>query len=250
MTQALTPTAKAMIKAAQKLADDVDKLHFSEPVTHIYNPLRYAWKPQELYLRRFAASPKRVVFVGMNPGPFGMAQTGVPFGEVAAVRDFLHIEAAVQQAPAQHPKRPIDGFACTRSEVSGRRVWAAVKQHYGDAETFFSEHYIANYCPLVFMQSSGKNHTPDKLPKAERAALFAVCDQHLRSVVDILQAEWVIGVGRFAEDRIRAALTDSAAQQISRILHPSPASPLANKGWAEAAQKTMLELKLCPLSKI
>ena len=36
---------------------------------------------------------KRVVFLGMNPGPFGMAQVGVPFGEVAAVRDWLRIDA-------------------------------------------------------------------------------------------------------------------------------------------------------------
>ena len=245
MTAKLNATSRAMIQAAQKLADDVAKLHFSEPVASIYNPLRYAWKPQELYLRRYASSTKRIIFVGMNPGPFGMAQTGVPFGEVAAVKDFLQIQAPVLQPPDPHPKRPIDGFACTRSEVSGRRVWGAIAQHYGSADSFFTEHYIANYCPLVFMQASGKNHTPDKLPKAERATLFAVCDAHLRSVVKTLQAEWVIGIGKFAEDRIRAALDDDSKIRVARVLHPSPASPLANKGWAQAAQKTLIELGLC-----
>ena len=245
MSQAADKTAQAMIKAAQKLADDVDKLDFAQPVTHIYNPLRYAWKPHEMYLRRYARGRKKVVFVGINPGPFGMAQSGVPFGEVAAVRDFLHIEAAVAQPPVQHPKRPIDGFACKRSEVSGRRVWQAIAQHYADAAHFFEQHYIANYCPLVFMQASGKNHTPDKLPKAERAALFAACDTHLRRVVELLQPAWVIGVGKFAEDRVRAALDDDKQLSVARILHPSPASPLANKGWAAAAQKTMIQLGLC-----
>ena len=43
----------------------------------------------------------------------------------------------------------------------------------------------------------------------------------------------MIGVGGWAELRARAALGDRV--QIGRILHPSPASPAANSGWAEAA---------------
>lgn len=238
-------SVEALCAAAKDLSQAVNKLRFAEPVTHIYNPLDYAWLAHEAYLRRYGQGRKRVIFVGMNPGPFGMAQTGVPFGEVAAVRDFLDVTAAIGSPPVLHPKRPIDGFACARSEVSGRRVWAAVQHHYKKPQAFFAEHFVANYCPLVFMQSSGKNHTPDKLPAAERAPLFAACDRHLSRVVETLQPEWVIGVGRFAQDRIKVALGADSPLQIGRILHPSPASPLANKGWDVAVTRELAAMGLC-----
>ncbi|MCL1859942.1 MAG: single-stranded DNA-binding protein, partial [Proteobacteria bacterium] len=79
-------TAAALIAAARELSATLGKMRFAPPVTHVYNPLDYAWNVHERYLRRYGDGRKRVVFLGMNPGPFGMAQTGVPFGEVAAVR--------------------------------------------------------------------------------------------------------------------------------------------------------------------
>ncbi len=59
----------------------------------------------------------------MNPGPWGMVQSGVPFGEVAAVRDWMKIKSSAKQPKSVHPKRPIEGLSCKRSEVSGRRLW-------------------------------------------------------------------------------------------------------------------------------
>ncbi|MHC5067192.1 MAG: uracil-DNA glycosylase family protein [Planctomycetota bacterium] len=230
------------ITAARRLADHVDALTFADPVCHVYNPLRYAWAPHHAYLKRFAAGHKRTLFLGMNPGPFGMAQTGVPFGEVAAVRDWIGIDGAVGQPANEHPKRPITGFACARSEVSGRRLWGAFAERFTTADAFFADHFVANYCPLVFMSASGANITPDKLPPAERAPLFAACDEHLRALVTALQPTWVIGVGAFAETRSREALADHPDLHISRILHPSPASPAANRGWAAAASKQLIDL--------
>ena len=64
--------------SAARLRDATKKLAFAPPVTHVYNPLDYAWAAHEAYLRRYAASPKRVLFMGMNPGPVGMVQPGVP----------------------------------------------------------------------------------------------------------------------------------------------------------------------------
>ena len=88
-------TADALVAAARELSDSVERLQFAAPVSHVYNPLTYAWAPHELYLRRFGNGRKRVVFIGMNPGPFGMVQCGVPFGEIDAVRDWKGIEATV-----------------------------------------------------------------------------------------------------------------------------------------------------------
>jgi single-strand selective monofunctional uracil DNA glycosylase len=228
----------SMLKAARVLADGVDALEFGSPTEVVYNPLRYAWAAHEQYLRLHAAGKKRVVFLGMNPGPFGMAQCGVPFGEIAHVRDWVGVEAPVKQPPVVHPKRPIEGFACTRSEVSGRRLWGAFKERFGTADAFFTDHFVANYCPLVFMEASGKNRTPDKLPAEEAQALGALCASHLQAVVQALEPEWVIGVGAFAEQKAAEALV-SQGTRIGRILHPSPASPAANRGWAEQAGKQL-----------
>jgi single-strand selective monofunctional uracil DNA glycosylase len=232
--------AVALIAAARDLSARVDELTFAPPVSHIYNPLAYAWAPHELYLRRYAAGPRKIVFIGMNPGPFGMVQCGVPFGEIAAVRDWMGIEAAIAQPALVNPKRPIEGFACVRSEVSGRRLWGLFQQRFATADAFFAEHFVANYCPLAFFDH-GRNLTPDKLPSNEAGPLYAACDAHLRQVVGALGAQWVIGIGGFAEARAAQALAGSGVR-IGRILHPSPASPAANRGWAQAASKQLSEL--------
>ena len=229
--------ADTLIDAARELSAAVECLTFAPPVSHIYNPLTYAWQAHELYLRRYGAGRKKVVFIGMNPGPFGMVQCGVPFGEIAAVRDWMGIETAVGQPAQINPKRPIEGFACTRSEVSGRRLWSLFQQRFGSAEAFFAEHFVANYCPLAFFDH-GRNLTPDKLPAVEAAPLYAACDGHLRQLVAALGAQWVIGIGAFAEARAAEALVGTGVR-IGRVLHPSPASPAANRGWAEAASRQL-----------
>jgi len=201
----------------------------------VYNPLEYAARSHAAYLRRFASGRKDVLLLGMNPGPWGMAQTGVPFGDVAMVRDWMGIEERIDPPERTHPKRPVEGFACTRSEVSGTRLWGWARDRFGDADAFFARFFVWNYCPLSFLEESGRNRTPDKLPKAEQQPLFEACDRALVALVETLAPQWVIGVGKFAEDRAKAALKGDSPQ-LGRILHPSPASPAANRGWAEAAE--------------
>ncbi|MEM7205282.1 MAG: uracil-DNA glycosylase family protein [Planctomycetota bacterium] len=229
-----------IVQIAKRLATAVDELQFGAPVTHVYNPLDYAWAAHAQYLRRYARGRKEFVLLGMNPGPFGMAQTGVPFGEVAAVRDWLDIHARIAKPAREHPKRPVEGFACRRSEVSGQRLWGWAAGRFGEPERFFARFVVLNYCPLVFMADTGRNITPDKLAADERRRLGALCDAALRDAVACLRPRLVIGVGAFAEARAREVLPGSVA--IGRILHPSPASPLANRGWAEAAEAELAEL--------
>ncbi len=226
--------ANALIKAAKELCVAVDQLKFKPPVTHVSNPLDYAWRAHEAYWRKYGNDRKRVVFLGMNPGPFGMVQTGVPFGEVNAVRDWLKVEAPVAKPRLEHPKRPVEGFVCKRSEISGRRLWGLFAARFGQVEDFFAGHFVANYCPLAFLEISGRNWTPDKLPVAERSPLHAACDAHLHRVIEVLEPEWLIGIGDFAEKRAELLFADSPLK-IGKILHPSPASPAANKDWARKA---------------
>jgi single-strand selective monofunctional uracil DNA glycosylase len=243
MTRAasLSSVSKQLIAAARDLSSQVDGLKFQPPVTHIYNPLDYAWSAHELYLRKFGDGKKRVVFLGMNPGPFGMAQTGVPFGEVAAVRDWMKISEPIGRPANEHPKRPVLGFECPRSEVSGRRLWGLFAERFATPEEFFTGHFVANYCPLVFCGASGCNLTPDKLPVAEQRHLFAACDRHLRRVLEILEPEWLIGIGGFAATRGRIVCEELKIRS-GQILHPSPASPAANRGWAQMATRQLAEL--------
>lgn len=233
--------ANTLKEIYRELSLAVDGLQFGPPTTHVYNPLDYARNPAEQYLEKAGDSHKEILFLGMNPGPWGMAQTGVPFGTVKMVRDWLQIEEPVGKPANENPKRPVLGYGVKREEVSGTRFWGWARERFGTPERFFSRFFVANYCPLVFMEQSGRNRTPDKLAAAERRELFRLCDDALIQVVLALRPERVIGIGKFAEDRAISALADTGVH-IGRILHPSPASPIANRGWASQAEKQLREL--------
>jgi single-strand selective monofunctional uracil DNA glycosylase len=242
-------TAGQLLASARELSQTLATLRFAPPITHVYDPLQYAWAGYEAYVKRYGATRKRVVLVGMNPGPFGMMQTGVPFGEVAAVRDWMGLRASVERPAREHPKRRIEGFDCSRSEVSGRRLWGWAALRFGAASAFFSDWFVLNYCPLVFLEASGRNFTPDKLPAQQRNAVTQACDRHLADALAALQPDWAIGVGAFAERCVRTVLqgnrVDSAlarGMKVGQILHPSPASPAANRGWSEAVDRTLAQL--------
>ncbi len=233
-----------LVAISRELSARVERLRFPS-VAVVYNPLVYARVPQEAYLERWGAKrPREMLMLGMNPGPFGMAQTGVPFGDVTMVRDFVGIEGPVGKPPREHPKRPIAGFECHRSEVSGTRFWGWARSRFGTAERFFDRVFVANWCPLVFMEESGRNLPPDKLPAAERAPLFEACNDALAEIANTMQPSLVVGIGGFAEKRAREALGDGV--RIGRILHPSPASPAANANWDGLVDAQLHELGFEP----
>ena len=53
-------------------------------------------------------SPEGII---CKPGPFGMAQTGIPFGEIEHVRDWIGVSCAVDKPKNEHPKRLISLIA-------------------------------------------------------------------------------------------------------------------------------------------
>jgi len=224
-----------------ELARELCPLKFDRPVEYVYNPLEYARAPYDVYLRKFGRSRREVILLGMNPGPWGMAQTGVPFGEVCAARDWLGVRAAVGRPAREHPQRPVLGFDCQRSEVSGARLWGWARDTFKTPERFFGRFFVANYCPLSFLEESGRNRTPNRLSAAERQGLFSVCDRALFRLVEYFRPTFVIGVGKFAEQRARISLADTDVT-VGGVLHPSPASPLANRGWAAKAARQLRDL--------
>lgn len=224
------------------------RLTFTEPVRYIYNPLEYAWDTHSRYVETYCQRGQSVLFLGMNPGPFGMAQTGVPFGEVKSVVDWLKITGEVGHPTEEHPKRRITGLACTQSEVSGARFWGFFRKLCQDPAVFFRHCFVHNLCPLIFMAASSKNLTPPELVAGERDALLALCDIALCQAVQVLGVSMVIGVGRVAEQRARRALSAAGVNvRVEGIMHPSPRNPLANKGWEEVARAKLEELGVLSL---
>jgi single-strand selective monofunctional uracil DNA glycosylase len=236
-------TSDELIHTGRVLADELRSLRFSDPVTHTYLTIDYAAAGHEAYLNQFGSSRKRVLLLGMNPGPYGMAQTGVPFGEVPAVRDWMGLRPEIGKPADEHPKRKILGMDCPKSEVSGRRLWGLFSQKFPKAEDFFKDHLVINYCPLIWMKDTGANLTPDKIHAAEMVAVDAACQKHLRRVIEILKPGILIGVGGYAESQMIAAKQALGTDAMTgKILHPSPASPAANRGWAEVADRQLREL--------
>ena len=230
-----------VVSATKKLSAAVNRLDFSSQVDWIYNPLQYAWAAHSQYINRYLKSSCDVLFLGMNPGPWGMAQTGVPFGEIRAVSQWLKIDAPIGRPECEHPKRPVQGLACTRSEISGKRLWGLFQERFIDPDAFFESHFVTNYCPLVFMESTARNLTPDKLPLVLKKPLEVVCDRFLCEMLEAVRPRWLVGIGAWAEQCGRRVVDGRGLKQIKvgRLLHPSPASPAANRNWALTATQQM-----------
>jgi len=242
MPNPTTPNpAPALVRAARDLTRALAPLEFSPPVVCVYNPLEYAWPAHRAYLQTYARNTKRILFLGMNPGPFGMVQTGVPFGEVNAVRDWMGLQASVGKPRPEHPRRPVQGFACARSEVSGRRLWSLFAKRFPHAPDFFRTHFVANYCPLAFLEASGRNRTPGQLPRPQLAPVTKACDRHLCEIVRLLEPRFIIGVGNFAT-RQAARLFEHTSIRLGTIPHPSPANPAANRNWPALAAAALVNL--------
>ena len=223
-----------LIRAAAGLRDDVrhlsSRLVSEGSVDVCYNPLDYAWDAHVAFLRRMGGSGARTVILGMNPGPHGMGQMGIPFAATSVVRDLLGITGIpVDQPEVVDSRRPVVGLEYPREEVSGTRLWGLLAEYYGDAGAIASSVFLVNHCPLMlFSGPRATNITPDKVAGPTAQVLLERCDQHLREVVSALNADRVIGVGKFAESRARSALVDEVVEVVG-CWHPSPASPLANR---------------------
>lgn len=235
----------AAIDAARWLRDATAKLEPQEPVAITYNPLVYAWEPQKEYLRRYGQGRKKALIVGMNPGAWGMGQNGIPFGERELAGEWLGLGGTpVGRPEVEHPKRPVRGWENTRSEASGKRLWGFLRDTYETPERALRDMLIVNHCPLLMFNEAGTNITPDKLRKADREEICAVCDEGLVRMIDALEPEVLIGVGKYAEGRCEL-VAEGRDIEVTCMLHPSPASPLANREngehWRRETTKVLQE---------
>ncbi|XP_023364847.1 single-strand selective monofunctional uracil DNA glycosylase-like [Otolemur garnettii] len=117
---ALKACAEGFLEEELRLNSELSQLQFSEPGGIMYNPVEYVWEPHHSCVTHYC----QVLFLGMNPASFDLAQTGVPFGEVSMVRDWLDIGGPVLTPPQEHPKQPALGLECPQSEAN--KDWEAV----------------------------------------------------------------------------------------------------------------------------
>ncbi|KAL7643956.1 UNVERIFIED_CONTAM: hypothetical protein RMT77_005968 [Armadillidium vulgare] len=232
-----------IIDLENKQWKDLLSLNYNSKVECIYNPLEYAKEPHVNFVKTYCGGEKKVLLLGMNPGPWGMCQTGVPFGEVDHVKNWLNIDGKVERPSKELRQKPIHGFECTRSEVSGNRMWSLLKELSGDPKTLFEKVFIHNYCPLAFLSKTGKNITPVELPVEERKSLEEICDKYLIQVIELLKVEFLVCIGNYVSQRSQKALERSGVigVQVSTLMHPSPINPKANKGWKQIAIKQLQE---------
>ncbi|XP_023328801.1 single-strand selective monofunctional uracil DNA glycosylase isoform X2 [Eurytemora carolleeae] len=233
-----------VLKIEVKLAEYLMTLDYTRsPVKYLSNPLDHAELPHRIFLQKYLDGEKKIIFLGMNPGPWGMCQTGIPFGEIEACKGFLGISAPVKTPKTFHPRRPIEGFDCKRKEVSGQRFWSLIKEVSRTPDTFFKHSFLANHCPLAFMKESGKNVTPPEMPKELREKIMTACDSSLLEILDLLKTDLIIGIGKFAENRGKKIVKENKLKtRVGFLMHPSPINPLANKGWNDIALKQLAEL--------
>ncbi|XP_063985859.1 single-strand selective monofunctional uracil DNA glycosylase-like isoform X2 [Diachasmimorpha longicaudata] len=226
------------------LTKALQKILFGAPVEYVYSPIEYAFSVHSNYVHKFCKDAKKILFLGMNPGPWGMSQTGVPFGEVNTVVNWLELSGNVETPPREQPDRKVQGLLCKRSEVSGRRFWELFKRLSRTPDVFFRHSFLRNYCPVALMDAGGRNITPAELKGPEYSRVIQLCDTVLGDVLKILKVEIVVGVGRFAEKRARHVVkAQKLSTQVVWIPHPSPRAA-GYQDWSICAQKHLHDLDL------
>uniref|UniRef100_A0A182MSA2 Uracil-DNA glycosylase-like domain-containing protein n=1 Tax=Anopheles culicifacies TaxID=139723 RepID=A0A182MSA2_9DIPT len=232
----------------RELSAALRKVALPSEVAACYDPIEYASAIHCAYLQRFLDGPKAVLFIGMNPGPWGMCQTGVPFGYVPAVRDWMGLRGTVAKPTPELAARPVEGLACTREEQSGKRWWGLYQELCGTADCFFRSCFVYNLCPLAFFHQSGRNITPSELKGKAKGEIQSISEQYLETALKVLKPKIIISVGRYTEDRVK---TLTKQNRIGPTIvtycmpHPSPRS-LNNTNWSQKAKLWLSEHGILP----
>ncbi|XP_049285272.1 single-strand selective monofunctional uracil DNA glycosylase [Anopheles funestus] len=232
----------------QELSAALRKVTLPSDVAACYDPIEYASEIHCAYLQRFLDGPKPILFLGMNPGPWGMCQTGVPFGYVPAVRDWMGLRGTVTKPKPELAARPVEGLACTREEQSGKRWWGLYEELCGTSDGFFRSCFVYNLCPLAFFHQTGRNITPSELKGKAKGEIQSISEQYLAIALTLLKPKIVISVGRYTEDRIKSLTKQNKIDPTIATYcmpHPSPRS-LNNTNWPEKAKLWLTEHGILP----
>jgi single-strand selective monofunctional uracil DNA glycosylase len=229
----------------------------------VLNPGRYGERWHARFRRAYPMSPRPLLVFGLNPGPYGMAQTGVPFTDLKRLESALPglwKDLVASGEPVTRPGLAPPSLArhLTRTfESSSVRVYRFLERAYGRPELALREVVFVNPCPLLFIDpETGANRTPADLPRALRArkaAELVHAFEELRratvlEAVAELEPRGAILLGRDVAaavgEALRAAL---GARSVVEWEHPARAVPETwSRGLADELRKRGL---LRPLAK-
>jgi len=193
----------------------------------VINPLEYLWLQYGYYTSCYHNQYPRAMIIGMNPGPKGMSQTGIPFGSPNIIPSILPNKSLFNEirdnegSPVSSPHRRITGPSNTTVEVSGNRLWSALIKRYGDFKSITSEIFVDNICPLLFLcgKNGSKNLTPDKLtPSPAKIILIRLCTERLQKIYQCLgEPSNIVALGRWSHKFLEKMFPKV---RVTYILHP------------------------------
>jgi single-strand selective monofunctional uracil DNA glycosylase len=221
----------------------------------VLDPGRYGERWHHRFRRCYPVGPRPLLVFGLNPGPYGMAQTGVPFTDLKRLE--FHLPRLWRELLAAREPVALPGLAppslrpfLTRTfESSSVRVYKFLERAFGSAEQAFRRVAFVNPCPLLFIdRATGENRTPADLPRAAPRLMRefdALRRTTVLEAVSELEARGAVLLGkdvaRAAAPALRAALP---ADSVLEWEHPARAVPetwarglhesLAARGWIDA----------------
>ncbi len=216
--------ASLILELSESLSSELEKVDW-EFAGIVCNPLVYAWENYAEYVRMSVSNSSIILFLGMNPGPYGMMQTGVPFGDINAVKNYLKISGTVLEPECNPPHKRVEGMKISRGEISGQKFWKMAST-YGSPEEFFAVASVFSFCPLAFIDGR-RNITPDELPVSDRKTIDRICGSSLSALLDILSPSRCIALGHYAEKRLLSSGVDAPVY----FPHPSPRNPKSMEFW-------------------
>ncbi|KAK6639299.1 hypothetical protein RUM43_007571 [Polyplax serrata] len=247
MTSNLSACEK-LLAIEHQMCSELNNLKFTPPIDYVYNPLLYAKDLHENFIKKyFENCSKKILFLGMNPGPWGMCQTGIVFGDKDHVKEWLKLCGQVNKPKKEHPRKKITGLDCSRKEISGKKFWGFFRKLCQTPEQFFQHSFVYNLCCLAFVDTSGKNITPPEIKDIQvRNRLLNICNETFVKIIKEFKFEIVIGVGKFAEKNAITELRRNGLSNVKvlSIPHPSPRSAKIFRVWEEMTLKKLKEYDL------
>ena len=186
----------------------------------VWNPGRYGERWHRRFRETYPPGPNPVLLLGLNPGPYGMGQTGIPFTDIRRLESDLPELAARLRTDGESIGLP--GLAppdlrrrLDRTfESSSIRVYRFLRLAGGSAGAGWRRVVAANPCPMLFMEGT-VNRTPADLRRALRkrggrlervTARLEECDQLrrecAREAVRVLEPRGVILLGRNIQEAL------------------------------------------------
>ncbi|XP_037927861.1 single-strand selective monofunctional uracil DNA glycosylase-like [Teleopsis dalmanni] len=209
-----------------------------EDITHIYNPVEYAADLHCEYLRKYLDRPKRVVFLAVHPEQNGMAQTGVPFGNVSTVRDMMKLCGEVKQPNRLHPKHPVLGLNCHINEPSGVRFWGLMDKIAGSLDTFSEQCFVHTFCPLLFFNEYGRTIEPCVLPFEIKYPMRDLLVEALCKEMKLVQPEIIVVTGNYVYNGLQRS--ELYAKTLLVMTNPHPWVP-NNHNWVRRSERWLYQ---------